>query len=349
MTLQTLRAWPGQFLHRLKQKLQQPIHMLTRYLQSVRHGFDLHPVQDFTANISKQDILLFAALRNEAPRIPFFLDYYRSLGVRHFLLVDNASDDGFLDTVRDQPDVSVWHTGKSYRAANFGMHWLNHLLRKYGCGHWCLTCDPDEFLVYPHCDQRNLQELSWHLESEGRRSLNCMMLDMYSDKPLRQTFYAPGDDPFAVAPFFDRRGYTQEQGWMREIWTQGGVRRRVFFRENPELAPALNKTPFVKWRWTYSYFLSMHQLVPEWLNEPRSRNHLSTTGCVMHFKYFALMEQKIKEELQRKQHWNDSFEYRQYHASLAVTEQSFMCDLSHRYAGWQDLEEQGLLNRGSWF
>ena len=67
------------------------------------------------------DILLFATLRNEAPRLPYFLEYYRALGVDHFLIVDNGSDDGSADLLAEADDVSLWTTEKSYRQANFGV------------------------------------------------------------------------------------------------------------------------------------------------------------------------------------------------------------------------------------
>ena len=50
-------------------------------------------------------MLLFATIRDEAVRLPHFLDHYRALGVSHFLFVDNESSDGTLDLLRDAADV----------------------------------------------------------------------------------------------------------------------------------------------------------------------------------------------------------------------------------------------------
>lgn len=344
-----LRQLPGRLLAGLKHRIQDPVHMFTRFAQAAVHARELEAVQDNTRRIAPGDILLFACLRNEAVRIPYFLDYYRGAGVDRFLFVDNGSTDGFLDLVRDQPDVSVWHTEASYRDANFGMHWLNHLLRRHGCGHWCVTCDPDEFLVWPYTDTRQLHELAEFLESEGRRSLCAIMLDMYAEDLVELTHYAPGDDPFEIAPCFDTTGYVRKEGWLYDHYTQGGVRRRVFFHDVPEQAPALNKTPFVKWRWSYSYFLSMHQLVPGWLNLAHFGGHDSPTGCIMHFKYFSLLNDKVEEELLRKEHWDDSYEYRRYHRYLEDGQQSLVYEGSARFEDWRQLEALGFLNRGQWF
>jgi hypothetical protein len=323
--------------------------MIQQLVQSKWYGRDLKVVQDNTHSIHGDDVLLFSTLRNEAVRIPYFLEYYRRLGVKHFLFVDNGSTDGFSDLVSGESDISVWYTESSYAAANYGMHWLNDLLRRFGCGHWCVTCDSDEFLVYPHCDERSLPELGEFLEDGDRRSLCCLMLDMYSDRPLAQTIYQAGESPFTIAPFFDGNGYSQVEGWLQDTYTRGGVRRRLFFREDPDRAPALNKTPFVKWRWTYSYLLSMHQLIPAWLNLAHTSSHLATTGCVMHFKYLALLEEKAREEMERGEHWDDSYEYRRYHERLRELDKPFLYEGSTRYSSWRQLSDMGLLSEGQWF
>jgi len=333
----------------IRHRLLSPGYMVQRWLLALYHARALDCVQDHTGHIRKGDILLFATLRNESPRMPFFMDYYRKLGVRHFLFVDNGSDDDFMDLVQGREDVSVWYTQASYKDSNFGMHWLNHLLRRFGCGHWCVTCDPDEFLVFPYCDERNLMELSEFLDSEDRLSLACVMLDMYSDKPVRETLYKPGDDPFTVTPWFDGSGYLQTPGWLMETRINGGVRRRLFFRDEPDTAPSIHKTPFVKWKQTYSYFLSMHQLVPQGINVAHAAEHLSPTGCLMHFKYFSLLEEKVAEEIDRKQHWNNSFEYRQYSAHLESDDAPLCCENSVRYQDWRQLVRDGFMNVGQWF
>jgi len=314
------------------------------------HSRDLRVVQDNTGNIAGGDILLFCTLRNEAFRIPHFLEHYRKLGVQHFIFVDNGSGDGFMDRVRDQSDISVWYTEASYKQSNFGMHWLNYLLRKFGSGHWCVVCDPDEFLVFPYDDQRNLHELSAYLEGDRRRSFFSLLLDMYSDAPVSETGYDANRQPVEVCPHFDSTGYVQSVNKrVLNIWVQGGVRRRVIFRNNPASAPALNKTPLVKWKWNYGYISSMHALVPRHLNIPHHHHYLAPTGCLLHFKFFSVLQEKAAEEQVRNEHFMNSLEYSHYNKHTSTRDQPLTYEGSVKYEGWRQLVSLGLMNIGKWF
>ena len=139
--------------------------------QALRKRRQLTSVVDQTSQISEDAILAFSTVRNEIVRLPYFLDYYRQQGVQHFLFVDNNSGDGTRDYLAAQPDVSLWETGHSYKMSRFGMDWLTWLQIKYGHGHWCLTVDADEVLVYPHCDTRSLQQLTDWLDGQSIASI----------------------------------------------------------------------------------------------------------------------------------------------------------------------------------
>ncbi len=115
-------------------------------IRAFRKRRALRPLANRTDQIRPSDILLFSTQRNEGVRLPYFLRYYREMGVGHFFFVDNDSTDGSADYLAEQPDVSVWTTRASYKRSRFGMDWLNWLLLKHAHGHWALTVDPDEFI-----------------------------------------------------------------------------------------------------------------------------------------------------------------------------------------------------------
>ena len=147
------------------------------------------------AGVAGDAILCFATVRNEILRLPYFLDHYRALGVDHFLIVDNGSDDGTTAYLNAQADVSVWRTDHAYRLARFGMDWIGWLLVQVGHGHWCLTVDADELLIYPDHTTRDLKTLTAWLDRQGLPSFGAMMLDLYPKGPLEDAAYHPGQNP----------------------------------------------------------------------------------------------------------------------------------------------------------
>lgn len=317
--------------------------------RAIRRGRGVRPVADRTAAIRPGQILLFTVLRNEAVRLPYFLDYYRRKGIGHFLVVDNGSDDGGREYLLEQPDVSVWLAQGSYREARFGMDWLNGLLRRHGTGHWCLTVDPDEFLIYPHCDTRPLLALTDWLDASAIRSFPAMLLDMYPKGPLHEQPYRSGQNPFQIARWFDPANYSiRKNGAYGNLWIQGGVRGRVFFHDDPDNGPALNKIPLVRWERGYAYASSTHMLLPRSLNQVYDEaGGEKASGCLLHAKFLSTFADKSAEELTRRQHYADSHEYKAYYSGLRDGPE-FWCEQSCEFRDWRQLEELGLISTGNW-
>ena len=317
--------------------------------RAARQGARLTPVADRTGAIRPGDILLAVTLRNEAVRLPYFLDWYRRLGVAHILAVDNGSDDESCEYLAAQPDVSVWSCTGSYRAARFGMDWVTCLLNRHATGHWVVTVDPDEFLVYPFHDTRPLAALTEWLEVTGARAYPAMLLDMYPEGQVGAEPYEAGQDPFATACWFDAANYTiRPNPWYGNLWIQGGPRARTMFADRPTLAPSLNKIPLVRWRRGTVYVSSTHMLLPRGLNRVWDRlGGERPAGCLLHAKFLSPMIGKVAEELERREHFADGLEYRAYAARLDQG-LTLWTPQSTRYAGWRQLERLGLISHGGW-
>jgi hypothetical protein len=306
-------------------------------------------VADRSHLIAPRDILAFVTVRNEAARLPYFLRHYRSLGVGHFLFVDNDSTDGTRALLVGQPDVSVWGTQAGYKASRFGLDWLTWLMRRHGSGHWCLTLDADELLIYPHHETRPLSALTQRLEAEGRQSFGAMMLDLYPQGPLAAQSHQPGQDPLQVLPWFDSGNYiVRVQPRMRNLWIQGGVRARVFFGADPRRAPTLNKVPLVRWRRGFAYVNSTHALLPPRLNavfDEAGGEMLS--GILLHTKFLPEVVAKSAEEQARQQHFANSALYDAYYQDLTASP-DLWCPKARAFQGWRQLESLGLMSRGGW-
>lgn len=303
----------------------------------------------FGGDIPTQGVLVFSTMRNEMLRIEHWLRHYRALGVAHFLIVDNDSDDGTAEFLRGQTDVSLWTTPNSYKASRFGVDWLTCLQLKYGAGRWCLTVDADELLVYPDSPTRGLTDLTQHLDQTGRSALGALMLDLYPKGPVGQTVYHAGSDPVAAIPWFDADNYRAKiHAVFSNLWIQGGVRDRMFFGSQPERSPTLNKTPLVKWRKGYAYVTSTHQILPRRLNDVFDTGQGDrVSGVLLHTKFLPNIAQKSAEELTRAQHFENSDLYQPYYAAL-IDEPDLWADSSVRYENPAQLEALGLMTRGTW-
>lgn len=318
-------------------------------IRAFRKRRELTPIRNRTKQIKTGDILLFSTMRNEKMRLPYFLKYYRDMGINHFIIVDNDSNDGGLEYLSEQPDVSLWHTRNSYKRSRYGVDWLNWLQRRYAHGHWCLTVDPDEFFLFPFSDTRPIRALTDWLDASSIKSFSAMLLDMYPKGRIDAEPYTPGQDPLDIACWFDAGNYTIEKNKrFGNLWIQGGPRARIFFPDTPELAPALNKIPLVKWDRRYTYVSSTHSLLPRGLNLVYDEwGGEKASGVLLHTKFLNTFSDKALEELERKQHYSASVEYQAYAERLADNPELW-CKWSEKFINWRQLEILGLMSKGNW-
>ncbi|WP_373634829.1 glycosyltransferase family 2 protein [Yoonia sp. SS1-5] len=316
--------------------------------RAFRKRRELKSVENRTRRIRPGDILLFCTFRNEDVRLPYFFEYYRKLGVDHFLMVDNDSSDGGGDYAAAQSDVSLWSTKAGYGRARYGMDWLTYLQMRYAHGHWALTVDVDEFFVYPFCDSRPLSALGDWLDASDVRSFGALMLDMYPKGPVSEAVYDRGMDPLEVASWFDAGNYTISRNKrMRNLWIQGGPRARAYFGAKPSKAPALNKVPFVKWNRRYTYVSSTHMILPRGLNLVYDQQGgEKTSGILLHAKFLNTFSDRAGDAEMRAQHYKSGQEYARY--ASAADDPTIWTKWSAQYLNWRQLEGLGLMSKGNW-
>ena len=90
--------------------------------RAFRKHKQLTEIKNRTTRLAPSDILLFATVRNERLRLPYFLAHYRRLGVQHFFFISNNSTDETNNFLAKQEDVSLWTTT---HAINYcGLEWI---------------------------------------------------------------------------------------------------------------------------------------------------------------------------------------------------------------------------------
>lgn len=317
--------------------------------RAVRARRGLTPVQDRTATIRPADILCFAVIHDESLRLPEFLAHYRRLGAGHFLIVDHDSRDGSAAILRGQPDISLWRATGDYRAARFGIDWLGWLLARHGHGHWCVTVDADELLIYPDWDRRDLHALTRHLDERGIGGMGALLLDLFPTGPLGTADAGPGAPLAQRLPWFDAGPWRKSIAMpRRNRWVQGGTRDRVFFPDQPDRAPTLNKLPLIRWHWRHAYVNSTHSMLPPRLSDLYDGpGDTRLSGALLHSKFLPDILTRAETELSRGQHFADPTAYKAYWRRI-LTAPSLWHPDAHRFADWQQLVDLGVMGTGDW-
>lgn len=285
-------------------------------------------------------VLVFSVVRDEMVRLPAFLNHYRGMGIKTFVIVDNGSRDGTFEYLRAQSDVLVFRTSESYAASNFGMKWLNELHQKLK-SIWILYADADELLVYKGWPNKPIAELCADAANQNCNSIFGTMVDMYPDGPLESASAGGSADLFALAPCFDKDYHFRltpvkpwrepfklieviggprvrlASSWKREVatgWFTYAVRGQIdrilpltpdrflpwVVRMWPKQPPALAKTPLVLSGSGVSYATGH--------GGPGSRFHREST-VICHFKFLSDFAERVRHEAVRGEHYRRGAEY----------------------------------------
>lgn len=253
------------------------------HIQPIRKE-SLTRVDENTFSPEKEAIYVFTVARNERWRLPWFLGYYRSLGVDRFFFVDNNSDDGSLEYLQKQPDVHIFWTDESY-AKNFsGVLWLNHLMEEYGNDAWCMYVDVDEAIVFPGIEQRNIRYLTEYMAQNGDEAFSGFMLDMFSFEN-RVRHPSEGEVDFSTDyPFFINKYYKNPALQCPFYQTRGGIRLELLNGYENQ-----TKTPILRGGKGIKLLGSSHYISPAKISD--------VTGVLLHYKLTGDIAQSFEIDL----------------------------------------------------
>ena len=204
------------------------------------------------------DVVAFMVIRNERLRLPDILRHHRDLGVRHFVVVDNDSDDDSREFLLAQPDVVVYRTSDDFFVAGMGMRWVNHLIDELAPNNWCLFIDADELLYYEGIEGCDINQLVGSLNEEGAEAVGGFMLDMHPATFEEQTTYRQGDKLIEHSPYFTNTYHFQPFVMSPYTDVRGGVRATVLGDRYGQHT----KTPLINAASGVRFVLSSHETTP---------------------------------------------------------------------------------------
>ena len=250
--------------------------------RSVTNASALPERVTFNYDANRDQVLVFACVYNAIEFTEWFLNYYRTLGVDHFIIVDNGSTDGTGDALKDEPDVSLFSQPGSFKDSAHGVYWINHLMRTYAVGKWAFFVDMDEAFVYPGMSEgRSLDDLLSYCDANGYEAMPSFMLDM---------FPASSGTDFSASDCFDNSYFAFPSMRAPYRTIQGGFRSRLTDRNF-----LITKSPLVKVNEDFYYLENNH-----------THTHLPVADIqttLLHYKFIGDAQQRFDEAVDRKQHF----------------------------------------------
>ena len=278
-------------------------------------------------------VLLFVTLVNAMDYLTWFLDHYRALGVDHFFIIDNGSTDGSFERLHEEADVSLFTNRESFARSAFGVLWVNHLMQRFGVGHWCFHVDSDEAFVFPDKGgTRSLRDLLSYCDERGFGSVPAIEVDMYPE----HLDAGAGRDPFQSSCYFDTDYVAIPSELPPYVMIQGGIRQRL-----TGLALSMQKSPLVRMAPDVRYVECNH-----------GTTHLQeadVSGALLHYKFVGDMKRRIEGAVSRAEHFAGAISYRRLGSAFGQNgwDGSLLSRHSRHYDSPNTLESHGLINSSS--
>jgi hypothetical protein len=261
----------------------------------------------------RDELLVTSVVRNGELYVRSFMDHYLSIGVAHFVFLDNGSTDRTVDLLCRYPKVTVLKTDAPYHKYENAMK--RYLAEKFSMGRWHLCSDIDELFDYPYSTSLSLRDFLRYLNSRSYTAVLTQMLDMFSDHCLEELDSRPTDNiekihcyydlsDIARTPIAETLAYfhpTIDNG--RLNFHRGGIRKTIFGTNSGLSKESLimmdgNVQPYVSWHLTM-------------------RARLADISCVLkHYPFLSAFATKVRDAVATRRYGRFTADYLAYERAL---------------------------------
>ncbi|MCL2878859.1 MAG: glycosyltransferase family 2 protein [Treponema sp.] len=267
--------------------------------------------------------ILLCAVKNDLERVILQVNYHKKIGVRHFAYIDNNSNDGTFEWLKNQNDITLFSVDEIFSTCR-KESWRKQAIDILGYNKWYLIIDSDEYFMYPGIETININKYVDFLEKKKIKSAFAPLIDMYSKNKLFSE-YDTKSTMFETYCYFDTNTYELTNHFTMNI-VKCGPRTRIFSSANYRERPTLSKYPLTKV--TRDMLFGAHK------NFPFS-NNLQTKGAIaysLHYKFLPDDIQKYKDYASSGIAANESLGYKTYTRAFEQNP-----ELSFYYEGSQKL------------
>ena len=264
------------------------------------------PVKLLQPVLKEKDPVLLCITKDNIHTIKSQVEYHRKLGIKCFAYIDNMSQDGTFEWLKDQPDVSLFYTEEIFNDS-LKDAWKRQVTDFLGYDRWYLALDPDELFIYPGIEKKNINMFIDFLEDNNIKSVFSPLLDMYSNEKI----YQENEDTKNMIEkycYFDTDTYKMTKSFLA-YHVFGGPRLRLFSTKEKSFLCSLEKYALIKL--TKDMLIGTHQNYP-------NKHNFYTKGAIaflLHYKFLPADNKKFKELLESgifSHNKGLNFEYKRY-------------------------------------
>lgn len=135
--------------------------------------------------LREDEVALVCMLKNGSYYLDGLLEHHRKIGIRHFLFIDNGSEDDTVDRLANHADVTVISNHLPVRKYESLLR--ADIARRLIKGGWLLFVDSDELIEMMNGDGRSISDYARYCNENGYDAVVGQCLDLFPMASLVET------------------------------------------------------------------------------------------------------------------------------------------------------------------